>query len=49
MTHPKQSPAIGHDKKIVGRWFSIFFTLVFICLLTYYWPMFKMLILDKIH
>ena len=39
----------GLDKKIVGRGFTLFFAVTFSCLITYYWPLFKTLLLDHMH
>ncbi|MEI8185684.1 MAG: hypothetical protein WCG19_03210 [Chlorobiaceae bacterium] len=49
MTQNNTQPTAVLDKKVVARGFSLFFATVFICLLAYYWPMLKLLLVDKMH
>ena len=47
MLNTQQSASL--DKKIVGRGFSLFFAVTFVCLVIYYWPLFKTLLHDHMH
>ncbi|MEI7708374.1 MAG: hypothetical protein WCI90_08905 [Chlorobium sp.] len=48
MMHNTQQPA-GLDKRTVGRGFTLFFAGTFVCLIIYYWPLFKTLLHDHMH